>query len=134
MLSSRLGNTFVCSSDLCLHLRLEGLAFTQDSEYLLAGSTTGDVAVILMKNRVVEFSVRTNRIEIGSRCRALCSQVQTFVAVCGGGVVNLVARCSRTLLRPPRFALLWILAADLSRAKPISPWSCRRRDWFWPVL
>eukprot|EP00913_Durusdinium_trenchii_P029685 g27823.t1 len=44
------------------------LAFTQDAEYLLAGTTTGDVAVVLMKNRVV----------------------QTFIAVCGGGVVNLV--------------------------------------------
>eukprot|EP00435_Cladocopium_sp_Y103_P047964 s1615_g14.t1 len=44
------------------------LAFTQDKEYLLAGSTTGDVAVVLMKNRVV----------------------QTFVAVCGAGVVNMV--------------------------------------------
>lgn len=44
------------------------LAFTQDKEYLLAGSTTGDVAVVLMKNRVV----------------------QTFVAVCGAGVVNIV--------------------------------------------
>ncbi|CAE7473627.1 CFAP52 [Symbiodinium sp. CCMP2592] len=44
------------------------LAYTQDYEYLLAGTTTGDVAVILMKNRVV----------------------QNFLAVCGGGVANLV--------------------------------------------
>lgn len=44
------------------------LAFSQDYEYLLAGNTTGDAAVVLMKNRVV----------------------QTFINMCGGGVMNLV--------------------------------------------
>jgi len=42
------------------------MAFTPDYEYLFAGSTTGDVAVILMKNRVI----------------------QTFISVCSGGVMK----------------------------------------------
>jgi WD40 repeat protein len=44
------------------------LAFTNDYEYLLVGTTTGDLAVVLMKNRVV----------------------QTFHHVCGGGVTTMV--------------------------------------------
>jgi len=44
------------------------LCFSQDYEYLLAGSTTGDISIVLMKNRVA----------------------QTFVHVCGGGIMNLV--------------------------------------------
>lgn len=44
------------------------LAFTTDSEHLLAGTTSGDIAVILMKNRVV----------------------QSFIAVCSVGVTTMV--------------------------------------------
>jgi len=44
------------------------MAFTPDYEYLFAGSTTGDVAVVLMKNRVI----------------------QTFISVCSGGVMAMI--------------------------------------------
>jgi WD40 repeat protein len=44
------------------------MAFSRDYEYLFAGSTTGDVAVVLMKNRVV----------------------QCFVPVCSAGVLGLI--------------------------------------------
>jgi len=44
------------------------LAFVHDNEYLLAGTTTGDVGVAVMKSRVM----------------------QTFWPVCSGGVTNLV--------------------------------------------
>jgi len=44
------------------------MAFAPDYEYLLAGTTTGDIAVVLMKNRVV----------------------QTFHTVCSGGVNTMV--------------------------------------------
>jgi len=43
------------------------MAFTPDREYLIAGTTTGDIAVVLMKNRVV----------------------QNFLPVCSGGVVTI---------------------------------------------
>jgi WD40 repeat protein len=45
------------------------LAFTLDNEYLFAGTTSGDVGIILMKNRVV----------------------QSFVPVCSAGAVTIVA-------------------------------------------
>lgn len=45
------------------------LSFSSDLEYLFAGTTTGDIAVVLMKNRVV----------------------QTFIAVCSGGVLNIIS-------------------------------------------
>jgi len=44
------------------------MAFSPDYEFLFAGTTTGDIAVILMKSRVI----------------------QTFVPVCTGGVMSLV--------------------------------------------
>eukprot|EP00929_Paragymnodinium_shiwhaense_P085336 TRINITY_DN4573_c0_g1_i1.p1 TRINITY_DN4573_c0_g1~~TRINITY_DN4573_c0_g1_i1.p1 ORF type:complete len:497 (-),score=72.40 TRINITY_DN4573_c0_g1_i1:46-1536(-) len=44
------------------------MAFTMDYEYLLAGTSSGDVAIVLMKNRVL----------------------QTLVPVCSAGVINMV--------------------------------------------
>lgn len=36
------------------------LAFSRDYEYLYAGTTTGDVAVVLMKNRVIQNYIKAN--------------------------------------------------------------------------
>mmetsp|Transcript_7868 Transcript_7868/g.18371 ORF Transcript_7868/g.18371 Transcript_7868/m.18371 type:complete len:615 (-) Transcript_7868:106-1950(-) len=53
------------------------LAFSADYEYLFGGTTTGDMAVVLMKNRVV----------------------QTYIHVCNGGVTSMVVLPSQQGVR-----------------------------------
>eukprot|EP00931_Biecheleriopsis_adriatica_P064766 TRINITY_DN39471_c0_g1_i1.p1 TRINITY_DN39471_c0_g1~~TRINITY_DN39471_c0_g1_i1.p1 ORF type:complete len:616 (+),score=115.11 TRINITY_DN39471_c0_g1_i1:39-1886(+) len=78
------------------------LAYTADFEYLLAGSTTGDVAIVLMKNRVVQCHVHVCGGGVTNMVCVPASHGCRFIAAGGDGTVSVMAGPSAVDLREER--------------------------------
>eukprot|EP00933_Yihiella_yeosuensis_P070649 TRINITY_DN78795_c0_g1_i1.p1 TRINITY_DN78795_c0_g1~~TRINITY_DN78795_c0_g1_i1.p1 ORF type:complete len:613 (+),score=88.29 TRINITY_DN78795_c0_g1_i1:61-1899(+) len=92
------------------------LAFTLDYEFLLAGTTTGDVASILMKNRVVQSHTHVCSAGVMNMACLPCSSGVRVVAVGGDGTCTILTGPLATDLREERQVRLDGPLASLSLA------------------